>query len=57
MKIKNSKSISFLFIIISVLAVMFGLLYYISISYSDYTEKKEAIRHIKLINKLDSVAI
>jgi signal transduction histidine kinase/CheY-like chemotaxis protein len=56
MKIKNSKSISFLFIIIiTLVTVMFGLLYYVSISYNDYRDKKEGIGHITLMNKLDTV--
>ncbi len=55
MKIKNSKSISFLFIIITVVMVMFGLLYNVSISYSEYKDKKDGIAHITLINRLDAV--
>ncbi|HHD81391.1 MAG TPA: hypothetical protein ENK99_07395, partial [Campylobacterales bacterium] len=55
MKIKNSKSIFFLFIIITVMSIMFGLFYYVSISYSDYRDKNEAIEHIVLINKFDAV--
>ncbi|MCK4442449.1 MAG: hypothetical protein KAU90_10610, partial [Sulfurovaceae bacterium] len=55
MKIRNSKIISFLFIIITLMSVIFGLFYYISISYSNYIDRKEAIEHIALMNKLDDV--
>ncbi|NOZ90789.1 MAG: response regulator [Epsilonproteobacteria bacterium] len=53
MKVKNSKSFSFLFIIFIVMSVMFVLSYQLSNSYSEYRDREEGIEHILIINKLD----
>jgi len=53
MKLRNGKSISFLFIIATIVAIMFTLFYYVSTSYIDYRERKKSVENIEIINKLD----
>jgi len=53
MKMKNSKSISFLFIIVVVISIMFTLLYHTINSYRGYIDRKHSIENIVLIDKID----
>ena len=55
MKIKNGKSISFLFVILVVISIAFVLFYYLLIYYKGYIDKRESLNNIKLIEKIDLV--
>ena len=54
MKIKNSKTISSLFMLV-VAGLIVTLLYYTSLSYDTQIEKEDSLKSIKLINKIDNL--
>ncbi len=53
MKMKNSKSISFLFVILVVISITFILFYHLVINYYGYLDREHSLNDIKLIEKID----
>ncbi len=53
MKIKNNKSISFLFVIFVVISITFVLFYHLVINYYGYLDKRHSLNDIKLLEKMD----
>jgi len=53
MRIRNGKSISFILMIIIVVAIMFTLFYHAFTSCQNYRDRRKSIENIAIINKLD----